>query len=451
MRSNPSNLLLNLAASDKHPRWLGMLTACALVVAGMALPAMAAELEWELGLQPRPVHVQMDANKAKPGLAAPKAGQVQVLQDAADWLITQQLGNGGFPWTVGGGGTANTQGATALGLLRAYAHTADTDHLDAAVANGGCHLAGIACISGFQFTDGDHRFATHDPLFLQLLTSVSGDPAYADLVQAGFWNKLAAGEYGEGNNFNAHGYASAVMASRNGGGIPELVAWDLSKVTIAAHLAGQSTAHAAFIGQVINSLNAASPTHDTYDVIGLAGGLWAGAATGTNVAPISGNWASANSNAGLAVLLLNYQAPNGGFVSSSSQTVENGNASGQTTAFAIQALQAVNPVTYQVQIANAFAYIASLQQPGGQYLGATGASPTMGGGIEVHGEILEAYGDLWIRSDRYVAPGGSNVSNDCSIATNPCASIQHAVNEADIGNIIHFAAGTYAEASVTVD
>ncbi len=427
-----SRLMLALVA------WVGVGT--------FSPPAHAAGAEWELGLQPPPALVSdRGVSAQKPQPVRPKAGQVQVLQDAAGWLVLQQAPNGSFPWTVGGGSFANTQGATALGLVRAYAHTGDADHLAAAVANGDCFLAGNACIADFRYGHGGHRFASHDQLFLIELSSASGDPAYAALVQTDFWDGLASGTYGASENLDAAGYAGAVMASRTGGGIPELVAWDLSKTAIAAHLAGQSTAHAALMAQVLDSLNLASPTHDTYDVIGLAGGLWAGAATGTDLDPTSGPWASADSNAALAGLLLGYQAPSGGFVGSTALSVTDANASGQVTSFAIQALQAVDPVLYQSQIAAGFAYIVSLQQPDGQYLGATGASTTASGGVEVHGEILEAYAIVWVRPDRYVATTGSDAGNDCSIAANPCLTIQHAVDEADVGNTIHIASGTYID------
>src|SRR6476619_5334116 len=52
-----------------------------------------------------------------------------------------------------------------------------------------------------------------------------------------------------------------------------------------------------------------------------------------------------------------------------------------------------------------------------------------------------------IATDRYVATGGSDGANDCSVMGSPCATIQHAVSESTAGDTIHVAAGTYSEAS----
>jgi hypothetical protein len=48
-------------------------------------------------------------------------------------------------------------------------------------------------------------------------------------------------------------------------------------------------------------------------------------------------------------------------------------------------------------------------------------------------------------ASRYVATGGIDTGNDCVEPTQPCATIQHAINEASIADTIQVAAGTYAE------
>jgi nitrous oxidase accessory protein NosD len=54
---------------------------------------------------------------------------------------------------------------------------------------------------------------------------------------------------------------------------------------------------------------------------------------------------------------------------------------------------------------------------------------------------------------RYVAPApaGSDVANSCLASTAPCATIQHAVDQALPGDTIEVAAGTYAEDQIAVD
>ena len=50
---------------------------------------------------------------------------------------------------------------------------------------------------------------------------------------------------------------------------------------------------------------------------------------------------------------------------------------------------------------------------------------------------------------RHVAEGGSDAANDCTEAGNPCATIQHAVDEATDGDGVSIAVGTYQESVVS--
>jgi len=51
---------------------------------------------------------------------------------------------------------------------------------------------------------------------------------------------------------------------------------------------------------------------------------------------------------------------------------------------------------------------------------------------------------------RYVATTGTDGGNNCETATNPCATIQHAIDVANLGDEIHVADGTYAGTAGTV-
>jgi hypothetical protein len=67
--------------------------------------------------------------------------------------------------------------------------------------------------------------------------------------------------------------------------------------------------------------------------------------------------------------------------------------------------------------------------------------------------LLLAAGGPWharAATDRFVAPGGTNTGNDCSAEGNPCATIVHAIAQADAGDTIRVAAGTYMEGGVFI-
>jgi len=66
--------------------------------------------------------------------------------------------------------------------------------------------------------------------------------------------------------------------------------------------------------------------------------------------------------------------------------------------------------------------------------------------------LLSVGAHLWptrAATNRFVAVGGSDTSNDCSNAVAPCATIQHAINQSASGDLIKLGPGTYFE-NVTV-
>lgn len=420
----------------------------AIACASLAVLAVAGQARADnySDLLPPPVHAPTSRAASANAPSAPLATSLN-LANAGTWLIGQQFTSsytGAFPWGPGDNPPQNNiQGATAEGLLRLYKLTGDPALLSAAVANGQCQITN--CVPGFTYPgNGTHHFATHDQLFLIELSQFSGDPQYAQFVTDNFWTPLANGTYGDtGDNYDAAGYANHVVSGRASQTIPELAAWDLSKLVVAAHEAGQSTAETAFMNGVLASLNMADGTHNTYDVIGLTGAIWASAVSGIALDPTSGTWASDNSTADLATSLLAYQAPGGGFVGTTTLPVSDANADVQTTGYAMMALSALNRSAYISQIQAAGNYVASLQLGSGEIVYATGATGNEDGSVESHGEALEAYADTVAGVDRWVAAPGGSDSGDCSIQANPCLTIAYAIAQAGPGNTIHIAGGTY--------
>ncbi len=314
------------------------------------------------------------------------------INDAANWLMGQQDSSGGFPWTAGSPVLeSNVQGPAGRGMLAGYNQTQDPAHLASAVS------CGDYLVPNYPRTytsDGDPRFATHDPLFLEELTIVSGDAKYANFLQTNFWDKLASGTYGENNDQDAAAWAQSVVDGRAGGGIVELAPWDLSASVVGAWRAGESTAWTAFMSGVLAGLDSTTSTDTDYDLHGLAGAIWGSAVTGIDLDPTLGKWAAANSTADLIDSLVQYIAPNGGWVYNTTAAITDPNSDLQVTAFAIMALKAYserhNLTTWDTIIDNAINFVYSLQTVDGQFLAYPGAATTIGGGVEVHAEGMQA-------------------------------------------------------------
>ena len=142
-------------------------------------------------------------------------------------------------------------------MLKAYQQSGVADFKAGAIA------AGNYLVPTYPrtYTDGDPRFATHDPLFLEELSLLTGNPAYATFVQTYFWDKLTAGTYGEANDIDAGEWGALVVSGRAGQGIVELSPWDLSAAAIAAHAAGETGIRNALMGQILAGLEATTSAH----------------------------------------------------------------------------------------------------------------------------------------------------------------------------------------------
>ncbi len=381
--------------------------------------------------------------------------------DAADWLQAQQDAAGWFPWTPSTSPPTNTQGPSGMGMLNAYLHTKSGAYLLSATENGD-YMLNTMWVNISVYTDGDPRFATHDPLFMESLSLATANSQYADFVQVNFWDKLSAGTYGESNNMGAAEYGAAVVNGRASQGIVEMSPWDLSATAIAAHLAGEDAICAALMGAVLSGLEATTAAGG-YDVIGLAGAVWASAITGIDLDPTVGAYSGADSTADLAAALaaVTTTANDGAWLYDSTlDPSDSTNADTQTTAFAIAALNAFDRSTYLGQIARGVAFIRSLQQADGQFLCWPGAPLDATGSVEVNAEAIS--------SIVYVAPPTVYVDDDfagLSLGDDPAGdgvavgydafdTIQEGVDEVRSGGTVSIGAGMYeqlAEISITND
>ena len=420
---------------------------------GGARPLGPASPYMDDTLPPALTAMKAETQVAPAGLGTSGSG----IADAAAWLRTQQdAAAGWFPWTPGTGATVNTQGPTARGLLKAYQQSGVADFKTGAIA------AGNYLVPTYPrtYTDGDPRFATHDPLFLEELSVLTADPVYATFVQTYFWDKLTGGTYGEANDLDAGEFGALVVSSRLAQGIVELSPWDLSATAIAAHAAGETAIRDALMGQILAGLDATTVATG-YDVIGLAGAVWAAGVTGVNLDPTAGVYSSLNTTAELAAKLATLGAQSDGswLWSSAASAGDITNHDVQTTAFAILALDSVNHPAYAGQIARGAAFIRSLQETSGQFLSWPTASPAAQGGVEVHAEALSALvtvapsvayvDDSWAGTTAGVDPdaGGPAIA----FGYDAFATIREGIDAVN-GSTVNVAAGTYAESiDVNVD
>jgi hypothetical protein len=305
----------------------------------------------------------------------PVAGFTQFMESSGQWLLSQQRPNGSFPTSVGDPETifnANIQSAAGLGMLSAWFATDDDDFLDSAqrVAD---HL--INNFDKWSGTGGTQpRIRTFDPLFFIRLSAATNDSTYADFIQANFWDRLSAGTYGgPTRNWDIDDYVASELARRAGPG-EVIAAWDLALVAVAAEEAGITTFRSSLAAGAATALGTAPDTVYTlgtegFDLLGLAGGVWLAAVTGQSVTPAAGPWAGLSTQQ-LAQQLIAHQANTGGVLQSTlafTSPVDEVQTVSQITAFAVLALDALNPNVFGTQIRSGLrALIDIFQEPSGR-------------------------------------------------------------------------------------
>ena len=305
----------------------------------------------------------------------PVPGFTQFMQSSGEWLLSQQRANGSFPTSVGDPETifnANIQSAAGLGMLSAWFATEDEDFLDSA-RNAADHL-----INNFDMWSGtggtQPRIRTFDPLFFIRLSAATGDPTYADFIQANFWNPLTAGTYGGPTRmWDIDDYVVSELARRAGPG-QVIAAWDLALVAVAAEEAGITAFRSSLAAGAATALGTAPDDAYTlgtvgFDLLGLAGGVWLAAATGQSVTPADGPWAGLTT-VQLAQQLIAHQAGSGGVLQSTlalTSPVDEIQTVSQVTAFAVLGLDALDPNAFRNQIRRGLrALIDIFQEPDGR-------------------------------------------------------------------------------------
>jgi hypothetical protein len=308
------------------------------------------------------------------------AAGATLFQDGGDRLVSLQNDDGGWDWPLDDGTTAtaspkNTIAPIAMGLAQAYQVTGDTAFKDA-LFNAGEFLL-----------DKTNNFSPSDGYLAVQLDQIFGGTTYSDHLKTNYYDPLAAGNYdykGEGTLYNTDSYVTKIRTDRANGGIPNLAAWDVGMGLFAAgEMGADISAWIAGAEAEINELNGA----DYYDVIGLAGAIFGLASVGEDFDPTAGEHAAAGSLDDLAAILAGYQIAGGGFTWNSNYLGEGeGNETVQETAYAILALNAVDPVAYAGVIAGAAQYLKDVQLTTGGWENYTGS----GENNEITGEALWA-------------------------------------------------------------
>ncbi len=391
----------------------------ALMLSAMLLPAVLLAGNSRLPVQPfidgkadRAVVSARSAQIAQAPLSTTTAAVP--VASAGAWLRSQQAASGGFPWSIGDVPQGNVQGPSGYGILTAYQYSGTPEFLASAIANGNFLVPNYPRL----FSDNDPRFATFDAYFLEQLSAATGNATYATFVQTNYWDKLNSGTYGETNDMDASDYGSAVIAGR--AGIVELVPWDLGGVAIGAQAAGETGVKTAIMAKILEALNATTTSTNSYDVIGLAGAVWASSVTGIDLDPTTGVYASDNSTADLAARLAALQQSNGAWMWSALNpacvSTDPTNFDTQASAFAVLALNAASRSTYLTQITKGSGFLLSLQQADGQILIYPGAATTAMGGVETHAEAATALvtvrpSDIFVDDNWAGSTGGQEVAS----------------------------------------
>ncbi|MBN2446622.1 MAG: right-handed parallel beta-helix repeat-containing protein, partial [Phycisphaerae bacterium] len=299
-------------------------------------------------------------------------------------LAAMQNADGGWGWPLAGTSALNTLGPITMGLGKAYRATSDPD-LRVALQKAGALLL-----------TKTNNFSPSDGYLAAELDAILGGTTYVDHVTTNFYDKLATTSYYKNGGATAYStatYVQLIRDSRASQGIANLAAWDVGMGLVGAASCGVTGSDLdAWIAGVEDEINELDG-NDYYDVIGLAGAVYALAFVGEEFDPNSGEHSGAASLADLAGILASYQiAESGGFAWNRDFVIPyDYNETTQETAYAMLALEEVGG--YASELADAKDYLLGVQLDTGGWENYIGS--TSGENNEVTGEALWG---IWAQS-----------------------------------------------------
>ena len=278
--------------------------------------------------------------------------QPDVIKAGGDRLVELQNDDGGWDIPLDDGDPCSTSEPDVLaniatGLIKAYAETNEPNM-----------LAALENVKTFLLNKTDD-FEALDGYLAVELDKISGGTACSDYVTTNFFDTLAAGTYYDSETATTHDTASFVQSRRDlySGTNANLAALNMAENLVGVVAIGaDDTDWLAALKAEINEID----SNLDYDVLALAGAVFALATAQQDFDPNSGAYADANNINDLADSLVTYQLASGGFTRDSNST-EAGNESIQETAYAVLALNEVDRGNYWTQIESAGDYLRNSQ------------------------------------------------------------------------------------------
>lgn len=328
-----------------------------------------------------------------PAPGVEKASPLPVLQSAADHIVGQQCADGGFGWPHADCTTTyhNITPPIMLGVMNAYAFTADATHLAAMVSAADYALTN-------QYSNGEMRMGAQGPFFLAEAAVLGANPVYSAFVEQ-FFDELTAATYGPDDRDTA-GWIAEIVAYRQGQWI-NLLPWEFMLLPVPAAALGNPGQVMLFEEAILSSLNTLDNTDPATvysDILGLAGAVRGLAMRGrlgfpAIVSPLHSDINGITTLESLAAVLAGYQNADGSWYwHSNLAAATEGDKDAQTTAYAALALEDANlrvSANYQQNILDAQVWLEARQLAGGGFESYPGGD-VASANTEVEGEILQA-------------------------------------------------------------